>query len=394
MSNKKLMVLGIVAALMLLWAVIQSRIANRPRAASAGQSYLLQGLDPADIYTIVIGKDEDAVTLQRLNNVFVVANKDNYPVKASEINNLITDCLEIKTSEFITDNPVNHDSLEVTEEKASTVVKFLREDSSVITGIIAGKQRELGEGTYVRLATEDNVYLADSIPWISTSAISYVEQQLISVQRDNIDSVTVVSADGEFTLRMSEDGADCVLENIPVGKQADSSVCNTVFTALTSLRFDDVARDFGDLTFKRQYICRLKDSTIYTLNIATDADDTYVTCTAVFGDATPVPPSSETESDEELKKKEAKLLAWEQANTFTIKHKGWIYKVSSYTADNLIKELSELIKDEEESEEQQAEDTNIVTPESIMVPQTGVSLPEAESSEEPTEGYNSISSED
>src|SRR4030042_714946 len=105
MSNKKLMVLGVVAVLMLIWAVILSRISNRPKTVSDSPSYLIQGLDPAGIDSIVLGTGDDAVTLKRQGNSFVVANKDNYPAKANQINDLISKCLEIETSQFITDNP-------------------------------------------------------------------------------------------------------------------------------------------------------------------------------------------------------------------------------------------------------------------------------------------------
>ncbi len=73
--------------------------------------YLIQGLDPADIGSIVLGAGDSAVTLKREGGRFVVVNKDNYPADAKEINNLLTKCLEIRTSEFITDNPANHEDL-------------------------------------------------------------------------------------------------------------------------------------------------------------------------------------------------------------------------------------------------------------------------------------------
>jgi hypothetical protein len=90
MSNRKLTILGIVAACMVVWAVVQSRISNRPRTAPDEPTYLIQGLNLARIGKIVVGTGEDAVTLARRGRGFVVANKDNYPANTGEINNLIT----------------------------------------------------------------------------------------------------------------------------------------------------------------------------------------------------------------------------------------------------------------------------------------------------------------
>jgi hypothetical protein len=347
MNNKKLAILGIIAALMVLLAVIQARLSNRPTVVSAGKAYLIQGLEPADINTIVLASGDNKVTINKQEGGgFVVAEKDNYPADISKINELLTSCMEIKTYQYVTDNPENYDSLELTEEKAPAIVKFLKKDSSVLTGIIIGKARADGEDFYIRLVSDNKVYLSDSVPQISTDAINYISRQLFSVKRDNLESVTVIDPNGQYTLKPGATEKDSsILEPVPEGKQAIGSVCDTVFTALTNIQFDDIAKEVDNLTFDRQYICKFKDTTVYTLKIAKDGDNTYITCSAIFGDATKVEASSEPEPLEETKKKEAKLLAWEAANKFVLTHRGWIYSIPNYLADRLTKDISELTED-------------------------------------------------
>jgi hypothetical protein len=373
MSDKKLTLLGIVAVFMVIWAVVQSRVSNRPKVGTDRPAYLIQGLDPADIDSIVLGTGEDEVTLKRQGSGFVVVNKNNYPAKASGINNLITKSLEIQTSQFVTDNAANHEDLGLTEEKANTLVKFFKPDSSLLTGVVAGKAKELGQGTYVRLASSDKVYVAPSMPWLGGTAMSYIEQELISVKREDIVSVTVSSANGQYTLKTTDDGKGVMLENIPAGKKFKSNDGDSVFTALTSLRCDDVMKSSGDLTFDKQFICRLKDSTVYTLKIAQKDDKTYTTCEAEFTDKTPVMIGIKAEPEEELKKKEAKLLAQENAIKFTQKHQGWVYEIAEWKAKNLIKELSDLVEDEEKpKEEDKTEDPNSVKPEEAAPPKAEI----------------------
>jgi hypothetical protein len=369
MSDKKLTVLGIVAVFMVLWAVVQSRVSSRPKTDVDRPTYLIQGLDPADIGSIVVGTGEDAITLKRQQGGFVVVNKDNYPAKASEINNLITKSLEIQASQFVTDNPANHEDLGLTEANANTLVKFFKPDSSLLTGVVGGKSKELGQGTYVRLASSDAVYVAPSMPWLGGTAMSYIEQELISVKREDIVSVTVGTAGGEYTLQATDDGKGVILENIPAGKKFKSDDGDSVFTALTSLRCNDVKKRTGDLTFDKQFICRLKDSTVYTLKIAQQDEKTYVACEVEFTDKTPVLKGDEVESEEELKKKEAKLLARENVIKFTRKHQGWVYEIAEWKAKNLIKELSDLIEDEEKpTEEVEVEDPNSIKPDGTTAP--------------------------
>ena len=333
MNDKKLGILGIIAVCMVVWAVVQSRISSGPKAMPERMVYLIQGLDPADIGSIVLGTGEGAVTLKREGGRFVVANKDNYPADPREINNLLTKCLETRTSQFITDNPANHEELQVTEEKARSVVKFLKSDSSVLTGVIVGKDRELGEGSYVRLASGDKVYVTPNVPSFGGQAMDYIKQELISVKREDIQSVTVTSQSGQYSLKSGEDGKTVMLENMPMGKRLKIGEGETVFSALTNLRFDDVKKNSDDLSFDRQFVCRLKDSTVYTVKIAQKNGKNYVTCQADFADTTPVVmKENEVQSEEQLKKNETKLLARDKAKEFTLRHQGWVYEIADWKA--------------------------------------------------------------
>ena len=375
MSNKKLTILAVVAVFMVLWAVVQSRLANRRTIGTDEPTYLIQGLDPAGIGAIVIGKGQDAVSLKRRGNGFVVETKDNYPAKTSEVNSLISKCLEIKTAQLITKDSKNHEDLEVTEEKARTVVKFMTPDpnSRVLAGVVVGKTEELGKGTYVRLlsgdsAVSDRVLAAPDVPWIADGAMTYIEQELISAESDQIVSVTVNSPNDVFTLKKEGDSDEIMLVEIPAGKKLKSSDARSVLTALTSLRFDDVKKKPADMTFDRQYVCRLKDSTEYTLRIAKQDEKTYIACDANFTDTTPVTKGADVESEEELKAKEAKLLALDEAKAFTTRHQGWIYEIPDYKANNLTKELADLLEDVEPEQESGAVDPNAVAPDLINAP--------------------------
>jgi hypothetical protein len=358
MSNKNLTILGVVTILMVIWAVIQSRVSSMPRSGPEGLSYLIPGLDTTGIGSIVVGTGEDAVTLKRRGKDFVVTNKDNYPAVTSTISELITNCLDIKTAELYTDEAANHEDLEVTEEKARSVVKFMTPEpnSTVLAGVIVGKSRELGEGTYVRLISEDKaasnkVYVTSNVPWIKDGATDYLEQELVSVNRDDINSVTVSSPDGDYTLKSQEGSKDITLVDIPAGKKAKSSECDKVFNALSNLRFDDVRAQSSGLLFDRRYVCKLNDTTVYTIEIAKKDDKTYVSCTAEYTGEVPKKDMTKVEPEEVLKEKEAKLLAWEKSQKFAAKHKGWKYEIADWKAKDLTKELSELVEDEEKPED-------------------------------------------
>lgn len=348
--------------MLLILAVMQSQIANRQVGVSTGSGYLIQGLEPEIIDKIVLGTGDKAVTLQRRGEQFVVANKDNYPAQAKTIAELITTCLDIQTVELITNSAANHADLEVTEEKAQYVVKFLKQSDGenentdeVLSGLIVGKRNEQGNGTYVRLINDDKVYLAANVGWLRTAALDYVDKKITEVKKDDIVKVTVTSPEGSYTIIKDPTGK-AYLPEIPEGKKAKENRVDQTFTALTNLNFSDVrSEDRADknLDFQTTYVCRLQDSTVYTLKLAQKDSKNYVKCAADFLDKTNVIKKEDVASDEAMKDKEKLLLAQEAALKFAARHKGWIYELASWQADKLTRKLSDLLEDIKKEEPQE-----------------------------------------
>ncbi|MBN2456330.1 MAG: DUF4340 domain-containing protein [Sedimentisphaerales bacterium] len=345
MTNRQLMVLGLIAACAVICAIALSYISNMPTTEPNVPMYLIQGLAPEDIYTIVLGSGDDEVILKRQQGRFVVASKDNYPAITSEVNRLISACLDIKTVEFYTDDKQNFKALGLTEEDAGNVIKFLKPDSSPLTGVIIGNNKKQGQGTFVRLISSDKVYVAAQNPRIKGWVLNYIDQQLLSLGREDIESVTVRAPNEVYTLRINQE--DIVLEDIPAEKKLKDKFYERVFEALTSLSFTDVmsTSSANDLDFTSQFVCRLKDSTVYTLNIAEKAEKTYIICKAEFADGNIAVEGQTFESHEQAQKADAKLLASNKAREFSAKHQGWVYEIASYKAENLTKKLSELTED-------------------------------------------------
>ena len=219
MSNKNLVILGLAAAVMLFCAVSVSLVANKAGSASnVVSTYLIQGLDPGLINSITMQAGKETTTLNRQGNSFVVAGKDNYPAASNKINQLITGILDIKTHQLVTKNPANHTDLEVAEQKAQSVVKFFDKDNKPITGIIVGKRDTSGD-SYVRSAFSDDVYLCGDIPQISSSPMEYIEQQLITVNNDDIVSAIVSEPNGTYMLQTDPNSREITLVNMPADKK-------------------------------------------------------------------------------------------------------------------------------------------------------------------------------
>lgn len=352
MSNKTLVILAILAVILVGWVVLQQRIENKQPTYQFAKAPLIQGLEieSIDKIEIISQKGQNKVILQRKEGRFVLADKCDYPAAISKINSLLNNCLDIRPTELITDSAANHEDLQVTEQTAQYAIYFYNSEGNKLTGLLISERKSNPDGAFARLVNEDRVYFIQSPPWFSTSAMDYLDRQLFQLERDKIQSVEVSYPDGHYVLKAAADGGDAVnIEPpIPDGKQFKGSIYRNVFTALTYMQMDDVFspdKAPEGLDFNRKYICRLKDTTIYDIELAKKDDKTYAKISADFGDKTPVEKERRVESEEELKAKEAKLKAIEAVNTFNKRHQGWIYEIPSYKAGDLTKTVEELLED-------------------------------------------------
>ncbi|MEN8126240.1 MAG: DUF4340 domain-containing protein [Planctomycetota bacterium] len=361
MSDRKLAVLGVIAVLMAGWAVLQNRISQNVNTVDFSSSPLITGLQIEAVagITVTSDKGQKTTTLNRTGGGFVVANKDNYPVDVSRINNLINSCLDIRIHEKVTDNPDNHADLGVTDETAQSRVSFLDKEGAEIVGMLVSKSGEKG-GAFVRLVSGNDVYSIQSPPRIPTGAIDYVDPELLRIEQNKMQSVAVQTSGDSYVLAASEDKASVELQDMPAGKQYKGTDYKSVFGALNSLQFDNVVSEGNApeaLKFDSSYTCTLEDKTVYRLQLAQKDEKTYAKVSADYLDKTPVKKTvGEVESEEELKAKEAKLLATDAVKAFNQKHQGWVYEIPSYKAGELTKPLSELLEDVPEPEPQPTAD--------------------------------------
>ncbi len=360
MTNKKLAILGAVAVVMVVLAIFSSSVKQYEPPKSEGPTYLLQGFDPEIVSQIYIKGSGSEVTLTRTGDVFTISDKDNYPARISKINDMITKVLDIKYTSKYTSNPDNFGELGVTEDKARYVVRFMDNEGELITGVLIGESKGQGGGSYVRRAESNDVMVSMDNAYISTRPIDYMEQELVSTEQSKIELVKVSGPGFDYTLSKNEANNVTVDQAIPEGKQLMDSDASSVFNAVSSLRFDDVkkADGGGDLKFEYKYFAQLEDSTEYSIDAAKNDDEVWVKVSAEFTDQTPVMKEQGVESDEQLKKKEAKLLAMEAVSKLNKQADGWIFKIPSWQGDKLVKSFDDLIEDIEEPEDSEEAEVN------------------------------------
>ena len=357
MSNTNLGILSIVAVIMILLAVGVSRVRENPPQVS-GTHYLIGSLDTTQIASIVLTGSGNTVTLNRKGKGFQVAEKGDYPAKVAEINDIIALCVEIKIGELYTDDVSNHADLGVTAEDAATVVNFRQANGSTLAAVLIGSTKGQEKGTYVRLATSDDVYVTLDDTSVSTAPIDYIDAEIIgAISADDVASVTVASGDERYTITTDKDGK-LKLQELPQGRTLKEDDARNLLTAISYLRFTNVQKKDTTLDFTASFICTLNDSTVYTVDIAEKDDKYYVKVKSDFTDVMPMKDTTRKESEEELKEKEAMFLARDKSLQFNAKHNGWVYEMSSYAANNMTKGLEDLLEEIEQVDKEEVEQTD------------------------------------
>jgi hypothetical protein len=227
--------------------------------------------------------------------------------------------------------------------------------------------------------------LVDRIPWYQTSATDYLNQEIAAIKTDDIQSIAITSPNGAFEITTKDPNAGgdkYQFVNLPEGKQLKSDEAGRIFSALGNLRFDDVLNTAPDnLTLDSSLTCKLTSGIVYTFKLGKVDDKSYLTCQADFtGDKSIQLSTSQTDSPEELKKKEAILLANKTALEFTERHKGWVYEIPQWKIDALLKSPDDLLEATTAPETvsdvmDQAGDAN-VTP-TMIGPTMGPTLPDS-----------------
>ena len=353
MSDKKLMTLGIVAVIAVVAAILVGRISQPGQKSGLVVGPLIGGMDIDRIAKIVVTgeKGKQKTTIVKSGDRFVVAEKDNYPAYPKSVNELVARCLSFRTEELSTQDPAFHKDLGVTDDTAQNTATFYDSDNKPIVGILVspakGEPEKQQQGAYIRLAAENNVYLTLSSPYINSAPMDYIDKNLLEVDTKKVTEVSATDPNNNsYTLKGDKDGEVVALLDMPAGKQFKGTEYRNVFTALNNLSIEDVMAEskVKDLKPDWRYVCKLSDSTVYTLRLGKKDGKVYLSAAAEFTDKSAVVKEQGVESQEQLKAKEVKLLARDGAERFTKKTAGWLYVIPEYRAANVMKKMMDLLE--------------------------------------------------
>lgn len=381
---KKILILLILLAAIIGAAYYQSNQRNsRLNRANSGSSktreLLFPEFDINGIKKLRIKEDKQETNIAVQGDSWVVADRGGYPANKEKLQTVL---MGLKYEKIKAGRRVGKDSWgkigvnspgDATAYGVGTLVELLDESGTVKHSFVLGGKVSSSGGQdeqasmfgggpqgnrFVRLKDEETIYeVANQFTDVENKPSAWLMKDFITV--DKLKSIVVTAPKAEDSWKASrnaESEDNFTLEGAQPGEAIDTAKA-TLTSLLSSPTFDDVlAKDKAAETFKEgvKAVLTTFDGFTYTVQAAKKsvdgADKWFMTVTTTAS----IPQKREAAKDEKEEDKKKKDEEFD-AQKKTLEEKlakekacdGWVYQVTEYTINTLLKKRSEIIKKEE-----------------------------------------------
>jgi len=326
-----------------------------------------------DVGHIVIKQGTNELNLAK-KDVWRVRERNNYPADYSEVSGFLVKLQDLKIVQDEKIGPSQLSRLSLTPgpgTNAAVVVDFKDQSDKTIKSLLLGKKHmrksdrpspmgDMGEqgwpdGRYVKLANTENVSLvSEPFDRIEPKPEQWLNKDFFKIEKARSVAVTFPNATNSWKLTRDTETAEWKVAEAKPTEQLDASKASGVANPFSSASFVDVATNAPSAAMDKPIVAAVDtfDNFNYTLKVGQKTNDNYPVAMLVSAQlpkertaGKDEKPEDKTKLDKEFKDKQKKLeekLA--QEKTF----ENWVYLVSSWTVDPLLKERSQLMVEKKE----------------------------------------------
>jgi hypothetical protein len=334
--------LGLLIVLAVISLILDK--SGSPPASDLQGDALLDTAFLDEIQILKLKNKDGEVELQISDHQFwTVQSEPKFPADADKILDLLDRLTNAEIRRVVSRNKGQWESLEISEDHYVFTGTF----SGELKTVYLGKKRS-GGGQYA--AWEDNpaAFLIDQTITFDTAPKAWETKTLLSFDRDDIQAVSLPTADEQksFTLERPSADADLTLANLPADKVTASTEVAKLMSFLANLSFTDRLPKTAERA--KQALASAKQATVTTFD-----DATY---RLTLG-------SLEEKSDQKDKETELNYyLSVEfvgdenhpSAHLYNKLFAPWIFQIDNHQAKNLLKQREQFMTDKppEDSENQ------------------------------------------
>jgi hypothetical protein len=343
-----------------------------------------------DVALIAVKQGSNQLDLARKDNLWRVRERNDYPASFSQISEFLIKAADLKVvqSEKVGPSQLSRFALVPGQgTNAATVIDFKDQNGKLIRSLLLGKKHlrksnqpspfggDMGDegwpdGRYVKAGNEaaEVALISDALSNIEPKPEQWLNKDFPKIEKIQSIAVTFQNPTNSWKLTRETETGDWKLAEPKPGEQPDTAKTSGVASPLASLSFTDVAAGAKPETLglDKPTVAAIEtfDNFSYTLKIGQKTNDNYPLTLAV---AAHIPnerlpgkdekPQDKTKLDKEFKDNQKKL---EDKLSQDKTCEPWIYLVSTWTVEPLLKERSQLMaekKEEPKKEEPKKEET-------------------------------------
>jgi Domain of unknown function (DUF4340) len=307
----------------------------------------------SSIASVRIERDGAAFALKRDGETWVMPERDAFPVETDQARRFLLELGALRVLETRTANPALHAELELdgaAKDQKATRVTLLDAQGAAIADLLVGRSRmgrqgTAGDGTFLRRASENQVFLARGRLAPERDAAKWLERRVANVERERVAKVELVAIDGE---RLSAGKAgpgdgDIELARVPEDRKVKSSFdVNLLASTLEGLDLEDARKaeglDFDAAKERAEY--RTFDGLVVRVDIVQERDLRWARVRASFeAPATPVDPAAHPNARLRTPEDAAK-----QAEEIAARARGWAFRFPDFKFEQMTRRTADLVE--------------------------------------------------
>lgn len=278
--------IAVIVGLLLLLLVLRDKDDGR----ASGQPLLPAFKAVANDTTLVtiLGPDSDApLTLERIDDAWVVGARDNYLADVGKLRQLIIALAEARILEEKTSDPAQYEKLGLDDPQSGGAGSKLTVSGPDFAYAVIFGNKTQGKYRYARDAAAAGSYLIDQDPELPAAAADWLLPELLDIAATRVRRVSIVHADGETIVlaKDTQEQTDFSVLDIPSTRELSyATVANGIAAALGKLQLSDVrARVAAPAATSVEF--DTWDELSVSAELVTEDELTWVSFTATGGEA-------------------------------------------------------------------------------------------------------------
>lgn len=352
----------------------------QPVHGAAGQK-LLPDFPVNDITSVFIKQGTNELNLVKKDDLWRVRERADYPANYSQISEFLLKARDLKIvqSEQVGASQLGRLELlpPAPATNTATLVEFRDKGDKVVKALLLGKKQmksspqrspmdDMGDagggwavGRFVMLvgAGGSVAVISDPLESMAPKPDQWINKDFFKVEKAKSVVVTFAEPTNSWSLTRETETGDWKLADAKAEEKLDNSKASTATSGLGYPSFADVLTADtapASVGLDKPTVATIQtfDGFTYTVKVGAKTNDNYHMTVAVSADfpkeRTPgkdEKPEDKTKLDKEFKDKTTKLAEKLEQEK---KLEGWVYRVSSWTLDSLLKHRAELFVEKKE----------------------------------------------